>query len=77
VVIAVQAIGGVALLAGFMTRWAALALAVLELLTAAVVHLDLTSAAEVRMLLQNLAIAGGLLLLYAHGGGRWSMSRDE
>jgi putative oxidoreductase len=75
-VIAMQVVGGVAILAGFMTRSAALALAVFELCSAAILHLNLTSAAETRMLLQSIAIAGGLLLLYAHGGGRWSMSKD-
>ena len=74
-VIALELVGGLALLAGFMTRWVALALAVFCLLAAVIFHTGFGNPIQVAMFLKNLAIAGGLLLLYAHGGGGWTMSK--
>lgn len=76
-VIAIEFVGGAALLAGFMTRWAALVLAVFTLLAAAIFHMDLSGETETVQFLKNLAIAGGLLMLYVHGGGAWSMSKGR
>ena len=69
---AVQIAGGLALVAGFMTRWAALALALYCLATALFFH---THWADLDMKIhffKNLAIAGGLVALAASGGGAWS-----
>jgi putative oxidoreductase len=71
--IAVQLIGGIALLVGFKTRWAAAALAAFCLATALFFH---TNWADLDMKIhffKNLAMAGGLLQLIASGGGHWSL----
>jgi putative oxidoreductase len=54
--------GGLALLFGFKTRWAALALAGFTLLAGLIFHLDLKDQGQMISLMKNLAIAGGLLM---------------
>jgi putative oxidoreductase len=75
--------GGIAVLLGFLTRIAALGLAVFCVLTAVMVHYPLAQAAtEVQIqhlqmlnVMKNLAIAGGFLVLAAHGAGKLSLDR--
>jgi putative oxidoreductase len=70
--------GGLAILAGFLTRIAALGLLVYLIVTTLVFHHFWNlSGAEQQMqmtqFLKNLAIMGGLFLLVAHGPGRYSL----
>jgi putative oxidoreductase len=67
--------GGLAILAGFMTRWVALALAGFSLLTAVLFHLDFGNQMQTIMLMKNLAIAGGFLALAAAGPGAFAMDK--
>ena len=64
--------GGLLLLAGFLTRWVALALGVFCLVTAFAVHGfgDMNSQIHA---LKNIAMAGGFLFVMAHGAGAWSV----
>ena len=76
--IVVEVGGGLALLAGFGTRFAALALAVFTLVATFVFHAFWAVPAEQVMVQQlmffkNLAVVGGLLTLAAHGAGAWSV----
>ncbi len=61
--------GGLAILAGFMTRWAALALAGFALLSALLFHLNFADPIQSIMFMKNLAIAGGLMALAVAGPG--------
>ncbi len=61
--------GSVFLLIGLQTRWAAGALFLFCLLTAAIFHSDFNNGYMVIEFLKNLAIAGGLLQIIVHGGG--------
>ncbi len=76
--IAVEVGGSLALLAGFKTRWAACVMALFSLATAVFFHrfwaasVDQVVTQNI-MFFKNLAIAGGLLMLCAHGPGAWSM----
>lgn len=72
-VIALELLGGVAVLVGFGARWVALALAVFTVIAAMVFHSNFTEPIQVAMFMKNLAIAGGLLLLFAHGPGRYAV----
>jgi putative oxidoreductase len=72
-VIAAELAGGFALLAGVLTRWAAAGLAAFTLVAALLFHAELGDQNQLVHFLKNLAIAGGLLLLVAHGPGRWSI----
>lgn len=62
--------GGVLVLAGFKTRWAALALAGFCLMTALIIHF---AAGEMIEFQKNVAMAGGFLVLAAFGPGAWSI----
>jgi putative oxidoreductase len=62
--------GGLLVLFGFKTRWAAIALGGFCLLTALLFHLR---AEETIQFQKNIAIAGGFLALATAGPGRWSV----
>jgi putative oxidoreductase len=63
--------GGLAVLFGFATRWAAIALAGFAILTAIIFH---GFAADQAIEFQkNLAMAGGFIVLAVSGPGRWSV----
>jgi putative oxidoreductase len=65
--------GGLMILGGLMTRWAALALAGFAILTALIFHHDSGDVEQTINFQKNLAIAGGFLVLAAWGPGAWSL----
>lgn len=72
-VIALELIGGLAILLGLFSRWAALALAVFCVLSALLFHFNFADQMQAAAFMKNLAIAGGLLLLFANGPGAWAV----
>lgn len=64
---------GVALLAGFKTRYAALALAGFTLIATFLFHFNLADQTQALFFFKNLAITGGLMALVAAGAGAWSV----
>lgn len=64
---------GLALIIGWQTRWAAAALAVFTLATGVIFHSNFGDQMQMIMFMKNLAICGGLLLLYVHGAGSPSL----
>jgi putative oxidoreductase len=72
-VIALEIGGGVALAAGFLTRWAALALAAFSVVSAVLFHLHPGDQGQMINFMKNLCIAGGMLMLYVHGPGAFSI----
>jgi len=73
--VAVELIGGLALLAGFRTRLAALVLALFSLAAALAFHFQLGDQNQFIHFFKNLAMAGGLLQIAAFGAGRYSLDR--
>ena len=76
--IAVEVLAGLALLFGFGTRFAALALAVFTLAATFIFHNFWAVPADQVMVQQlmfmkNIAVIGGLLVLAAHGAGKFSL----
>ncbi|MBA3447988.1 MAG: DoxX family protein [Pseudaminobacter sp.] len=65
--------GGLAILVGFQTRIAAIALAVFTIAATLIAHLDLADQVQFLFFQKNLAIAGGLLVLAAFGAGALSI----
>lgn len=65
--------GGLAILFGLFTRWTALAIALFSLVSAAIFHADFGDAAQAISFWKNVAIAGGFLMLAAHGAGAISV----
>jgi putative oxidoreductase len=72
-VIALELGGGLAILAGAFTRWIALAIAAFSLASAALFHANLGDAAQAINFWKNVAMAGGFLILAAHGAGTLSL----
>ncbi len=72
--IALEILGGLAVLAGFYSRLAAIPLAVFTLLTGIIFHGNFADPVQMVLFLKNLAIAGGFLLLFAHGPGAWAVN---
>jgi putative oxidoreductase len=73
--------GGLALAVGFKARWAALALAVFTLLAGFLFHNFWAVEAAQKMaqqtqFMKNLAMAGGMLMVFAFGPGRFSVDRS-
>ena len=73
IVIGLEIAGPVLLVIGWQTRVVALALAGFTLVTAFVFHLNFGDQMQAIMFMKNLAIAGGLLLLFSHGAGEFSL----
>jgi len=78
--IAIEILGGIAVLIGWQTRWAALALAGFAVLAGVLFHYVPAQGLEgydrvgqIISFQKNLAIAGGFLLLSAFGPGRYSV----
>ncbi len=65
--IALEILGGIAIVIGFQTRIAAFALAAFSIAAAVIFHHNFADQMQMIMFLKNLSIAGGLLLLAASG----------
>lgn len=78
IAIVVEILGALALIAGFGTRLAALALALFTLVATFIFHnfwgvpADQAFVQQL-MFYKNIAVVGGLLVLAAHGAGAWSL----
>jgi len=65
--------GGLAIVAGWKTRWIAIALAAFSVISAAIFHNNFGDQTQMIMFMKNIAIAGGFLLLASHGAGAYSL----
>ncbi|MBO6718193.1 MAG: DoxX family protein [Rhizobiaceae bacterium] len=68
-----EVVAGVAVLVGFQTRIAALALALFCVLTAVFFHNNLADQMQMSIFFKNFALVGGFLALYAAGPGSISI----
>ncbi len=74
-VIALELLGGLALIVGIKTRWVAFALAGFSVVSALVFHSHFGDPMQFINFIKNLAIAGGLLLLAQTGAQGFSIDR--
>jgi putative oxidoreductase len=65
--------GGLAIASGLFTRWVALGMAVFSVATAAVFHANFADPAQAINFWKNVSMAGGFLVLAAHGAGAYSI----
>lgn len=72
-VILLEVLGGIAILVGFQTRYAALALAAFSLLSGLLYHFDPADQMQMTSFLKNVAMTGGYLLLAVTGPGAWAV----
>ncbi len=73
-VIALELGGGLLLLAGAFSRFAALALAIFTIAAGVIFHGNTADQMQWLLLTKNVAIAGGLLMVFAHGPGRYAVN---
>lgn len=71
-VIALELVGGIAIAVGYRTRLVAFLLAGFSFLSGLIFHSPLDPNEQTQFL-KNLAIAGGFLLLVAHGAGQYAL----
>ncbi len=75
-VIALEILAPLAIIIGWKTRWAALALAGFCFLSALLFHFDFGDRTQMIMFMKNVTIAGGFLVLAAAGPGALSVDKD-
>jgi putative oxidoreductase len=75
--IAVHLLGGIGILLGFMTRWAAALLILLCLGTAFGIHLPAGDMENMTHFYKNLVMAGGFLYVIAFGPGAFGLDREK
>ncbi|MDH4020305.1 MAG: DoxX family protein [Xanthomonadales bacterium] len=72
-VIAVELLGGLAVMLGWHTRLAAFLLAGFSLLSALLFHANFGDQMQMIMFMKNISIAGGFLMIVSFGGGAFSL----
>ena len=61
------------LIIGYQTKLSALVLAIFTLATALIFHTDFTNQMQLISFLKNFAIAGGFLIIFVNGAGKYSI----
>ena len=72
-VIITEIIGGLAIILGWKTEIAAIALAGFSIVSAIFFHTNFADQIQMIMFMKNIAIAGGFLLLFAQGPGAYAL----
>lgn len=72
-VIFAEVVGGLAIILGWKTRLAAVALAGFSIMSGVLFHADFADQTQMAMLMKNVAIAGGFLMLFAQGPGAYAL----
>jgi putative oxidoreductase len=73
--IALELLGGIAIIIGFRTRIAAYALALFTVVAAAIFHHNFSDQMQMLMFMKDIAITGGLLILATSGTTGFSVDK--
>ncbi|MGM8886520.1 DoxX family protein [Psychrobacter sp. 1U2] len=76
-VIILELFGGIAILIGFKTRIVAILFIGFNVISALLFHSDFGDQTQMTMFVKNIAIAGGFLMLFAHGAGAYSVDNHK
>jgi len=76
-VIALELLGGIAILVGYQTKIAAFLLGGFTFLAAIMFHTDFAQQMQMILFMKNLAISGAFLLLFVHGPGQWAVNSNN
>jgi len=76
-VIALQVLGGLAIVIGYKVRLTAYLLAGFTVLSAIIFHSNFSDQMQFIMFFKNIAIAGGFLMIAAHGAGAYSLDNRK
>lgn len=72
-VIALELFGGIAILLGFKARLIALLFVGFNIVSALLFHQFWVDESQMNPFMKNIAIAGGFLMIFAHGAGAYSI----
>ncbi len=76
-VIALEVLGGLAIILGWKTRLVAFALASFSIVSAILFHGNFDDQMQMIMFMKNFSIAGGFLLLVAQGPGAYALDNRQ
>ena len=71
--IIVEILFPILLIIGYKTRLSAIVLSLFTVLLAIIFHTDFSNQMQLTAFLKNFAIAGGLLIIFVKGGGKYSL----
>ncbi len=76
-VIFVEIAGAITVIVGWQARLFSFFLAGFCILAALFFHMDFSNQVQTIMFMKNLSIAGGFLMIFAHGAGDWSLGKGR
>ena len=76
-VIAVELLGGIAILLGFKARLEAILMAGFSIVSALLFHQFWIDESQMNPFMKNIAMAGGFLMIFAHGPGSYSIDNSH
>ena len=76
-VIALELFGGIAILLGFKARLIALLFIGFNVMSAFIFHQFWIDESQMNPFMKNIAIAGGFLMIFAHGAGAYSIDNSN
>ena len=76
-VIAVELLGGLAVILGWHTRLASFLLAGFSVVSGVLFHANFSDPMQTIMFMKNLALAGGFLMIVSHGAGPYSIDNRK
>ena len=71
--ITVEILFRILLIIGYYTKFSALALSLFTLVLAVIFHTDFSNQMQLMSFLKNIAIAGGFLIIFVYGPGKYSI----
>ena len=76
-VIALELFGGIAILIGFQARLIAVLFVAFKIVSALLFHQFWIDESQMNPFMKNIAIAGGFLMIFAHGAGAYSIDNSK
>ena len=76
-VIAVELLGGIAILLGFKARLVAILMAGFSIVSALLFHQFWIDESQMNPFMKNIAMAGGFLMIFVHGAGAYSIDNSN
>lgn len=76
-VIAVELLGGIAVLLGFKARLVAILMAGFSIVSALLFHQFWIDESQMNPFMKNIAMAGGFLMIFTHGPGAYSIDNSH
>ena len=71
--ITVEILFPILLILGYYTKFSALVLSLFTLVLAVIFHMDFSNQMQLMSFLKNIAIAGGFLIIFVYGPGKYSL----